>query len=116
MAHRAGVTYATTSLMKTTLFGGASSIIGGLATTFRTGSAHALESNAIVKPITALQIHIGRAAPWRGVLPDVSVSTQIATLRRLLFNGVSEDEETGFWFGRAADVRMLPSRASPKRY
>lgn len=106
VAHRAGVTYATTSLSKTTLFGGASSLIGGLATTFRTGSPHALAPNAVVKSVTALHIHVGRAAPWRGTLAGVSVSTQIATLRKLLFDGISEDEETGYWFKKAADVRI----------
>ena len=107
VAHRAGVTYATTSLSKETLFGGASAFIGGLAVTFRTGSAHALEANAIIKSVTALHIRIGRAAPYRGTLPGISVGTQVATLRRLLFDGVSEDEETGYWFEKAADVRIL---------
>ena len=79
-------------------------MVGGLATTFRTSAAHALEPGAIVRPISALQIHIGRAAPYRGTLGGVSVSTQITALRRLLFDGVSEDEETGRWFKKAADV------------
>jgi hypothetical protein len=106
VAHRAGVTYATSSLAKMTLFGGATTYIGGLATTFRTGAAHALEPAAIVRPVSALQIHIGRAAPYFGILPGVSVSTQITVLRRLLLDGVSEDEETGRWFKNAADVRV----------
>lgn len=103
VARRAGVTYATSSLSKTTLFGGASTLIGGLAVTFRTGAEHALQPDAIVKPIAALQVHVGRAAPWRGTLPALSVSTQVATLRRLLLDSVSEDEETGKWFKQAAD-------------
>ncbi|GJE84554.1 composite domain of metallo-dependent hydrolase [Phanerochaete sordida] len=102
-ARRAGVTYATTALGETTLFGGASTLIGGLAVTFRTGAAHALQPDAIVKPVAALQVHVGRAAPWRGSLAPVSVSTQIATLRRLLLDSVSDKEETGRWFKKAAD-------------
>ncbi|KAI0340770.1 hypothetical protein BDW22DRAFT_1359586 [Trametopsis cervina] len=103
VAHRAGVTYATTSPGKSSLFAGPTTIIAGLATTFRTGASHALEANAIVKPITSLHIYIGRATPWVTLYPIVSVSTQIATLRRLLLNGVSEDQETGIWFKKAAD-------------
>ncbi|EKM59751.1 uncharacterized protein PHACADRAFT_181721 [Phanerochaete carnosa HHB-10118-sp] len=106
VARRAGVAYATSSLSKATLFGGASTLIGGLAVTFRTGAAHALQPDAIVQPTAALQLHVGRAAPWRGTMPDVSVSTQIATLRRLLLDAVNDDEETGRWFKKAADGRI----------
>lgn len=107
IAHRAGVTYATSSLGKSSLFGGPTSLIAGLATTFRTGAAHALEFNAVIKPITALHIYIGRSYPYRAYLPGVSVSTQIATLRRLLLNGANEEQETGYWFKKAADVGFL---------
>lgn len=113
MARQAGVSYATTSLTKGTLFGGASALFGGLSVTFRTGATHALEHGAIVKPITALHINVGRAAPLRGTLQPVSVSTQIATLRRLLFNGVDEREETGYWFNKAADVSSIRSALVP---
>lgn len=34
----------------------------------------------------------------------MSVSTQIAGLRRLLLNGENDDTETGKWFRKAADV------------
>ncbi|KAI0089202.1 hypothetical protein BDY19DRAFT_889764 [Irpex rosettiformis] len=103
IAHRAGVTYATSSLGKYTIFSGPQQIIAGLATTFRTGAAHALEAGAVVKPVTALRMYIGRPSPWLTVTPIVSVSTQIAGLRRLLLNGVSDDQETGRWFKKAAD-------------
>ncbi|KAG5220251.1 Carbohydrate esterase family protein [Salix suchowensis] len=45
---------------------------------FSVGASHALESGAIQKPVTALHVAITRAS-------SVSVSTQIAALRRLLF-------------------------------
>ncbi|KAI0692573.1 hypothetical protein BC835DRAFT_1416500 [Cytidiella melzeri] len=103
IAHRAGVTFATSSLGKTSLFGGSTVIIAGLATTFRTAASHALESRAVIKPVTALRMYIGHPAPWITVAPVVSVSTQISALRRLLLNGVSDDQETGKWFKKAAD-------------
>ena len=105
LAHRAGVTYATSSLLKNTLFGGPTNLFGGLAVTFRTGAAHALESGAIIKPVTALHISITRPAPYRPVAPAVSVGTQISVLRRLLLEGVDENTETGHWFKKAAEVR-----------
>lgn len=105
IAHRAGVTYATSTLGRSVLFGGAGSFIAGLGTTFRTGAAHALEPNAVLKPVTALHVYIGRPFPFRGAIPPVSVSTQIAVLRRLLLNAVKDEEETGYWFRKAADVR-----------
>lgn len=46
-------------------------------------------------------VKTGRAIPWPGhggTSPrSVSVSTQIAALRRLLVAAVSKDEETGMW-------------------
>lgn len=73
--------------------------------TFRTGSGHALEQGAIIKEVTALHIVLSRTAPSASV-GQASVSTQIAILRRLLLNGEPEDTETGYWFKRAAKVRM----------
>ncbi|KAI0920873.1 hypothetical protein AcW2_006015 [Taiwanofungus camphoratus] len=101
IAHRAGVTYATSSLGSITLFGGPSTIIAGLSVTFRTGSGHALEPNAIIKHITALHVVIGRAAPY-STTPGVSVGTEIAALRRLLLNGEPTSTETGYWFKKSA--------------
>ncbi|KZT29292.1 hypothetical protein NEOLEDRAFT_1085063 [Neolentinus lepideus HHB14362 ss-1] len=106
LAYRSGVTVATSSLSKTTLFVGPNSIIPGLSTTFRTGAAHALEGGAIVKDITALHVNIGRPHPIggrNGRGPGASVSTEIAALRRLLLEGESKDTETGLWFRRAAE-------------
>ncbi|KZT06435.1 composite domain of metallo-dependent hydrolase [Laetiporus sulphureus 93-53] len=97
IAHRAGVTYATTLPGST----GFSSIIAGLSVTYRTGASHALERGAIVKEVTALHVVIERSAPFSSG-GAVSVSTQIATLRRLLQNGEPEGTETGYWFRQAA--------------
>lgn len=58
IAHRAGVTYATSSLGKSSLFGGPTSLIAGLATTFRTGAAHALEFNAVIKPFDSSATYV----------------------------------------------------------
>lgn len=73
--------------------------------TFRTGANHALEPNALIKPVTALHITIARVAPYRPFGPPVSVSTQIAVLRRLLLEGEDEATETGHWFKKAVEVR-----------
>lgn len=100
---------ATSSLSKAYyLDGTAGHIISGLSTTFRTGSFHALERGAIVQDITALHVHIGRTHPLLG--KGVSVSTQIAALRRLLFGWETKAKETGYWFKQAAevDVQSLP--------
>lgn len=78
-------------------------MLGGLAVTFRTGAAHALDLAAIVRPVSALHIAISRATPYRPLAPPVSVSTQIAVLRRLLLEGISEDSETGYWFKKAVE-------------
>ncbi|OCH94314.1 hypothetical protein OBBRIDRAFT_823596 [Obba rivulosa] len=105
IAHRAGVTYATTALSQIRITGVQSvSPIAGLSATFRTGSQHALAPNAVVKPITALHVIVSKPPPfsWMG-RPPVSVSTQIAALRRLLLDGEDERTETGQWFKKAAE-------------
>ena len=72
--------------------------------TFRTGSSHAMEQGAIVQDVVALHVVLGRSQP---VAPGgVSVSTQIAALRRLLYGWESRDRETGYWFRKAAEVRI----------
>ncbi|RDB22753.1 hypothetical protein Hypma_010022 [Hypsizygus marmoreus] len=102
IAYRSGVTVATSSLARPYyLDGSAAHVISGLSTTFRTGAAHAMEHGAIVQDIAALHVHIGRAHPLIG--SGVSVSTQIAGLRRLLFGWESTEKETGYWFRKAAE-------------
>lgn len=95
---------ATSSLSKTTLFGGTSYVISGLSTTFRTGSAHALERGAIVQNVAALHIAIGRPSAFSG-REGISISQEIAGLRRLLFGWEGENSPTGSWFKKAAEVR-----------
>ncbi|KAI0722347.1 composite domain of metallo-dependent hydrolase [Cerioporus squamosus] len=102
VAHRAGVTYATTSFLKPAAFS-RGSFIGGLSTTFRTGASHGMERAAIIKAVTALHVSIGRATPVSPSYPSTGVSTEIATLRHLLLNGEDENTETGQWFKKAAN-------------
>ncbi|KAJ7684011.1 carbohydrate esterase family 9 protein [Mycena rosella] len=98
-AYRAGVTYGTTSVMKPL---GGNSVIGGVSTVFCTGSAHAMEQGAIIQTFAALHVGIHRAHPLSRNRP-VSVSSQIAGLRRLLYGWESQETETGKWFKRAAE-------------
>lgn len=67
--------------------------LAGLSVAFSTGARHKLEDGAVVRAVTALHVHVG---PTRGA----SVSTQIATLRRLLTEGTKRGE-----FRRVAQVR-----------
>ncbi|KAH9482556.1 hypothetical protein JR316_0004656 [Psilocybe cubensis] len=100
-AYRAGVTLATSSLAKPIYMAGPDAhIIAGLSTSFRTGSLHAMQRGAIVQDIAALHVVIGKSHPEKR---RVSVSTQIAGLRRLLYGWESQDKETGFWFRKAAE-------------
>ncbi|KAI0371545.1 composite domain of metallo-dependent hydrolase [Pilatotrama ljubarskyi] len=102
IAHRAGVTYATTSFVRSPLFL-RDKFMGGLSATFRTGAPHALDRTAIIKPITALHVSIGRAPPASYHSETASLSTQIATLRHLLLEGEDPRTQTGEWFKKAAD-------------
>ena len=69
------------------------SFLGGLGVAFSTGARHKLETGAVVQPVTGLHVHVG---PARGA----SVSTQIATVRRLLTDGPKHGA-----FKRVAQVR-----------
>ncbi|KAF9006581.1 carbohydrate esterase family 9 protein [Cyathus striatus] len=103
IAYRSGVTFATSSLAKPIfLYASEGHLIAGLSVTFRTGASHAMESGAIIQDVVALHVVIGRAHP---VFHDksISVSTQVAALRRLLFGWESTDKETGLWFRRASE-------------
>jgi len=113
LAHQAGVTTAT-SFLGTPFFStknfwrGSSAFTPGLSTTFRTGSAHALENGAIVQGISALHVVVSRPRPLSGRTYP-SVSQTIAGLRRLLQGWENIDTETGFWFKQAALVSSLKS-------
>lgn len=73
LAYRAGVT---TAISAPVSYG----FLAGLGVAFSTGARHKLEEGAVVRPVTALHVHVG---PGQGA----SVSTQIAALRRLLIGG-----------------------------
>ncbi|KAG6911111.1 hypothetical protein DXG01_003851 [Tephrocybe rancida] len=71
-AYRGGVTRAVVAPSS-------SGFLSGLSTIFSTGAAHKLVHGAVVQGVAALHVAVGDSS--------VSVSTQIATLRRLLFGG-----------------------------
>jgi hypothetical protein len=103
LAHRSGVTTATSSLHRSNLFKGSQGVICGLSTTFRTGATHALEKGAIVQEISALQVVVSRAYPYSEGA-STSVSQTIAGLRRMLQGWEAIETETGFWFKQAVLV------------
>ena len=76
--------------------------MGGLSASFRTGASNFFDRGALIKTATALHVAIGRSLPMSSTL-GASVSTEIATLRRLLLNGEGEHTETGKWFKKAAN-------------
>ncbi|KAI0329537.1 composite domain of metallo-dependent hydrolase [Cubamyces sp. BRFM 1775] len=102
IAHRAGITYATTSFVQSPLFL-RGKFMGGLSATFRTGAPNVLERTALIKSVTALHISIGRAPPTSYSSQAPSLSSQIATLRRLLLEGEDTRTQTGEWFKKAAE-------------
>ncbi|KAF8622060.1 hypothetical protein AX15_007211 [Amanita polypyramis BW_CC] len=103
LAYRSGVTYATSSLIKRSYIGNRGPhIISGLSTTFRTKSAHAMERGAIIQDVAALHVVVGRPNPLLQS-SRISVSTQMAALRRLLYGWEGQDKETGDWFRKAAE-------------
>ncbi|GJJ09058.1 hypothetical protein Clacol_003280 [Clathrus columnatus] len=79
LAYRGGVT---TAIVPPT----GSAFWKGLSTAFNTGSTSSLQPGAIIKDVVALHTEIGKGH-------RVSVSTEIATLRKLLLEG---DKETAF--------------------
>ncbi|KAJ3802991.1 carbohydrate esterase family 9 protein [Lentinula aff. detonsa] len=85
-AYRAGVT---TGITAPSHYG----FSFGLGTAFSTGASHKLESGAVIQEVTALHTSIG--------FDDTpSVSTQIATLRRLLLT--PPEGPAGVWFKRVS--------------
>lgn len=76
LAYRAGVTRAVTAPI-------ADGFLAGLSTTFDTGASSAVEKGAIIQEETALHLAVSLGL-------GVSVSTQIATLRRLLHDSTSD--------------------------
>jgi uncharacterized OsmC-like protein len=74
LSYRGGVTTAVTAPLGNFLL--------GLSTAFAVGANNALEKNAIIQDEVALHVTISRQSTRRP-----SVSTQIAALRRILFDG-----------------------------
>ncbi|CAK5275497.1 unnamed protein product [Mycena citricolor] len=92
-----------------------------VSTVVSTGTMGPMERGALLQKSTALHVAVHRPDPKA---KSVSVSTQIATLRRLLNGWESQESETGRWFRKAAeasppsaDVREIPTctgRYSPR--
>jgi len=70
--------------------------LSGLSVKFSTSALHKLEPGAVIKDVVALHISVGKGA-------QVSTSTQIALLRRLLDGEVKG--EVGYWFKQVRRVR-----------
>jgi hypothetical protein len=109
IAHRSGVTTATSTVLVEDGVLGRSTFLPGLSVTFHTGSTSTSDNSTFIKKITALHITIGRDGVYSGLFASgtqfPSVSTQIAILRRLLLGGERRDTETEKWFYEAAVVR-----------
>ncbi|KAJ3809317.1 carbohydrate esterase family 9 protein [Lentinula aff. lateritia] len=79
LAYRSGVTMAVTAPYS-------SGLLAGMSTAFNTGSAHKLKEGAVLQDEVALHVSLSLSS-------SVSVSTQIAMLRRLLSGGARGDLE-----------------------
>ena len=90
LAYRAGVT---SGIVAPANGGG---FLSGLSVKFSTNALHKLEPGAVIKDVVALHVSIGKGA-------QVSTSTQIALLRRLLDGEVKG--EVGDWFKQVRKVR-----------
>ncbi|KAK0237491.1 hypothetical protein EDD85DRAFT_769737, partial [Armillaria nabsnona] len=93
LAYRSGVTTAIVAPV-------ARGLISGLTAAFSTGSAHKLQKGAVVQDATTLHVIVSLNSP-------ISVSTQIATLRRLLLGGGSGDLGTQFERVAAAKIPLV---------
>ncbi|KAF9782828.1 carbohydrate esterase family 9 protein [Thelephora terrestris] len=94
LAYRAGIT---SGIVPPTNSGG---FLSGLSVKFSTSALHKLGPGAVIRDVVALHISIGKGA-------QVSTSTQIALLRRLLDGDVKG--EVGHWFKhvRRGKVRLV---------
>ncbi|KAJ7284617.1 carbohydrate esterase family 9 protein [Mycena rebaudengoi] len=91
LAYRAGVTSAITSPT-------ADGVISGLGVFFSLGAAHKLQRGAIITEATAVHVNVLQS------LPGVSVSTQIALLRKLLLRPINGPSKV--WFQKVADGQI----------
>ncbi|THH10380.1 hypothetical protein EW145_g1372 [Phellinidium pouzarii] len=90
LAYRAGVTSGITAPASEGFF-------SGLSAHFSTGATHRLGRGAVIQDVTALHFAIG-------VSGQPSVSTQIATLRRLLVQ--KQKGDMGFWLNKVLKGEM----------
>ncbi|KAJ7485560.1 amidohydrolase-domain-containing protein [Mycena latifolia] len=90
LAYRGGVGSAITAP-------GGSGVFRGLSVSFSLGARHKLEKGAVIQDVVAVHISISPRFPS-------SVSTQIATLRRLLLEPPKSEKQ--FSFKQAADARL----------
>ena len=97
LAYRAGVT---TAVSAPVTYG----FLAGLGVAFSTGATNKLEHGAVIRPITALHVHVGSAH-------GASVSTQIATLRKLLTHSVKHGA-----FRRVTQVRGIQRAEESSRF
>jgi hypothetical protein len=74
------------------------SLISGLSTAVALGASSRLDEGAVLREVVALHISVRMGRSY-------SVSTQIATLRRLLLHPIGG--ENGKWFRKAAEVSDL---------
>ncbi|KAK7472814.1 hypothetical protein VKT23_000921 [Stygiomarasmius scandens] len=90
LAYRSGVTSAVTAPSHYNFY-------GGLATSFSTGSVHKLAPGAVIQEVTGVHMSVRHFG-------SPSVSTQIATLRRLLLE--TQEGTTGKWFTEILEGRV----------
>ncbi|KAF8500595.1 carbohydrate esterase family 9 protein [Hysterangium stoloniferum] len=84
-----------------------SGVFSGYSTFFSTGAAHKLEKGAVLRHTTALHVTIGYSSNG-----SPSVSTQIATLRRLLLGGGEGDLKAAFATVTDGDIPLVVSAES----
>ena len=70
----------------------------GIGTTFFLGVIHKLEQGAVIQEVTGVHVSVRHFS-------KLSISTQIAALRKLLLN--SQQNSAGGWFKRVADVCLF---------
>ena len=92
LAYRAGIS---SGIVAPANSGG---FLSGLSVKFSTSAHHKLELGAVIREVVALHVSIGNGA-------QVSTSTEIALLRRLLEGG--GEGEVGYWFEQVKKVRQL---------
>lgn len=89
LSYRNGVSTALTSPES-------SGFLSGLGVAFSLGTPHKLAKGSIVQEVTALHVRVDHNNAARGL----SVSTEIAALRKVLMNGEG-------WFGKVAKVSLV---------